>query len=116
MMFCLLENGHAARGRPTLIGTPANIVSSMAGSPSFEPGILMNRFGRAARAKRSPAFPDRACRLMSQNGRDFERYPSTVSPETSSPLWVIRFRALRSYTKKTCQFFIAKLQFNVSEA
>ena len=34
----------------TLIGMPAKIASSMAGSPSGVPGILMKRFGRAARA------------------------------------------------------------------
>jgi len=32
----------------TLIDTPAKIASSIAGSPSFVPGILMNRFGLAA--------------------------------------------------------------------
>ena len=38
----------------TLIGMPAKIASSMAGRPSFVPGILMNRLGR----------PARACRLL----------------------------------------------------
>jgi len=36
----------------TLIGMPAKIASSMAGRPSLVPGILMKRFGRAARLKR----------------------------------------------------------------
>ena len=35
----------------TLIGTPAKIASSMAGSPSGVPGILMKRFGRPARCE-----------------------------------------------------------------
>jgi len=33
------------------MGTPAKIDSSIAGSPSGVPGILMKRFGRAARAQ-----------------------------------------------------------------
>ena len=37
----------------TLIGTPAKMDSSMAGRPSFVPGILMKRFLRAARDERS---------------------------------------------------------------
>ncbi len=37
----------------TLIGTPAKMASSMAGRPSFVPGILMKRFLRAARPERS---------------------------------------------------------------
>jgi hypothetical protein len=39
----------------TLTGTPAKIASSMAGTPSFVPGILMKRFGRPARANSSLA-------------------------------------------------------------
>ena len=39
----------------TLIGMPAKIASSMAGSPSGVPGILMRRFGRPARACRALA-------------------------------------------------------------
>ncbi len=39
----------------TFTGTPAKIASSMAGSPSAVPGILMNRFGRPARPCRSRA-------------------------------------------------------------
>ncbi len=34
----------------TFTGTPAKVASSMAGSPSFVPGILMCRLGRPARA------------------------------------------------------------------
>ena len=36
----------------TLTGMPAAIVSSIAGSPSFVAGILMNRFGRSTSACR----------------------------------------------------------------
>ena len=43
--YCSGENSSV-----TLIGTPAKMASSMAGKPSRVPGILMNRFGRAARA------------------------------------------------------------------
>src|SRR6266404_1954477 len=39
----------------TLTGMPAKIASSMAGSPSFVPGILMRRLGRKARACRDLA-------------------------------------------------------------
>ena len=38
-----------------MTGTPAKIASSMAGSPSLVPGILMKRFGRPARACRALA-------------------------------------------------------------
>jgi hypothetical protein len=33
------------------MGTPEKTASSIAGRPSLVPGILMNRFGRFARAK-----------------------------------------------------------------
>ncbi len=46
--YCSRENN-----KVTLIGTPAKIASSMAGTPSLVPGILMKRLGRAARACRS---------------------------------------------------------------
>jgi hypothetical protein len=36
----------------TLTGTPLKIASSIAGAPSFVPGILMKRLGRAAAAWR----------------------------------------------------------------
>ena len=36
-----------------MTGTPAKIASSIAGTPSLVPGILMKRFGRAARAESS---------------------------------------------------------------
>jgi len=39
----------------TFTGTPATIASSIAGSPCGVPGILMNRFGRAALANSSLA-------------------------------------------------------------
>ena len=38
-----------------MTGTPAKIASSMAGSPSLVPGILMKRLGRPARACKSLA-------------------------------------------------------------
>jgi hypothetical protein len=43
--YCSRENS-----KVTFTGTPAKIVSSMAGSPSCVPGILMNTLGRPARA------------------------------------------------------------------
>ena len=49
--YCSRENSSV-----TLIGTPAKIASSMAGKPSGVPGILMNRFGRSARANSSFAW------------------------------------------------------------
>jgi hypothetical protein len=48
--YCSRENR-----RVTLTGTPAKIASSMAGSPSRVPGILMKRLGRPARACKSLA-------------------------------------------------------------
>src|SRR5262249_55599464 len=41
--------------RVTLTGIPEKIASSIAGRPSFVPGILIKRLGRAARANRSLA-------------------------------------------------------------
>ena len=49
-MYCSREKSSV-----TLIGTPAKIASSIAGSPSLVPGILMKRFGLPARACRSLA-------------------------------------------------------------
>ncbi len=46
--YCSRENS-----KVTLTGMPAKIASSMAGNPSFVPGILMNRLGRFARAYKS---------------------------------------------------------------
>ena len=43
--YCSRENSSV-----TLIGTPAKIDSSIAGTPAGVPGILMKRFGRAAAA------------------------------------------------------------------
>ena len=48
--YCSRENSSV-----TLIGTPAKIASSIAGSPSFVPGILMKRLRRPARAWSSRA-------------------------------------------------------------
>ena len=41
--YCSRENKSV-----TLIGTPAKIASSIAGSPALVPGILMKRLGRPA--------------------------------------------------------------------
>ena len=46
--YCSRENRSV-----TFTGIPAKMASSMAGRPSFVPGILMNRFGRPARACKS---------------------------------------------------------------
>src|SRR6266511_627509 len=48
--YCSRENK-----RVTLTGTPEKIASSIAGRPSFVPGILINTLGRAARANKSIA-------------------------------------------------------------
>ena len=60
----------------TLTGTPAKIASSMAGSPSSVPGILMNRFGRLALACSALRLGHRPRRVMRQQRRDLERDPA----------------------------------------
>ena len=63
-----------------MTGTPAKIASSMAGSPSCVPGILMNRFGRAAFAKRSlAAAMVLAVSWASSGDTSRETQPSTPS-------------------------------------
>ena len=51
--YCSRENKSV-----TLTGTPLKIVSSMAGSPSGVPGILMKRLGRNAFAQSSGGLFD----------------------------------------------------------
>ena len=46
--YCSRENNSV-----TFTGIPAKVASSIAGTPSRVPGILMKRLGRAARACRS---------------------------------------------------------------
>ena len=73
----------SARGensRVTLIGTPAKIASSMAGSPSLVPGILMNRFGRPARACSSLA----AARVLAVSWASSGDTSSDTQPSTPS--------------------------------
>ena len=58
------DEGHGAAARQwavekrsvTFTGVPAKIVSSIAGSPSAVPGILIRRLGRAARPARCAAW------------------------------------------------------------
>ena len=62
----------------TLIGTPAKIASSIAGRPSFVPGILINRFGRAARACSSFA----AARVLAVSWASSGETSSDTQPST----------------------------------
>jgi hypothetical protein len=76
-----------------LIGTPAKIASSMAGRPSFVPGILMKRFG-ASRGRRAP-WPQRGClRVVREEGRHLQRDPAVhrVRPVPDRPEDVGRAR------------------------
>ena len=68
--YCSRENS-----RVTLTGTPAKIASSMAGSPSWVPGILMNRLGRAALGVQVRHGRHGAARVVGQERRDFQRHP-----------------------------------------
>ena len=71
--YCSRENN-----RVTLIGTPAKIASSMAGRPSFVPGILMKRLGRPARRCRSfAAAIVLAVSWASKGDTSNETHPST---------------------------------------
>ena len=64
----------------TLIGMPAKIASSMAGSPSLVPGILMRRFGRPARACRALA----AARVLAVSWASSGDTSSDTQPSTPS--------------------------------
>ena len=63
----------------TLTGTPAKIDSSIAGTPSGVPGILMNRLGRCAlaRAARAAASMVPAVSLASSGETSSDTQPST---------------------------------------
>jgi len=52
------------------------IASSMAGSPSLVPGILMRRFGRPARGAQGLSGGQRAGGVVGQERRDFQRHPA----------------------------------------
>ena len=58
-----------------MTGTPAKIASSIAGRPSFVPGILMNRLGRPL-ARADLGCRQRAGGVMGQQRRHFQRYPA----------------------------------------
>ena len=80
--YCSRENRSV-----TLIGTPAKIASSMAGRPSLVPGILMNRFGRPARAMQLLGRGERAGRVVGQQRRHLQRHPAVhaVRPVVDRP-------------------------------
>ncbi len=59
-----------------MTGTPAKMASSMAGRPSFVPGILMNRFGRPARVYNSLAAASVLLRVVREQRRHLERNPA----------------------------------------
>ena len=62
-----------------MTGMPAKIASSIAGSPSFVPGILMKRFRRFARAKSSLAAARVLAVSCARSGdTSSETQPSTV--------------------------------------
>ena len=74
-MYCSRENRSV-----TFTGIPAAMASSIAGSPSGVPGILMNRFGRAARAYRSRAASRVAAAFRASRGEtSSDTHPSTPS-------------------------------------
>jgi hypothetical protein len=64
----------------TLIGTRAKIASPIAGRPSLVPGILINKFGRAARVWRSLAAASVLAMSCASNGETYkDTQPSTPS-------------------------------------
>ena len=73
--YCSRENN-----KVTLIGMPAKMASSIAGRPSFVPGILMNKFGCPARAYRSLAAARVLAVSYASNGETSkDTHPSTPS-------------------------------------
>ena len=80
--YCSRENKSV-----TLMGTPAKMASSIAGKPSFVPGILMKTFGCAARAYKSLAAAKVLAVSYASNGETSrETQPSTPSVRSWTPL------------------------------
>ena len=88
----------------TFTGTPAKVASSMAGSPSFVPGILMWRLGRPARAKSSfAAFTVSAVSWARRGDTSRDTKPSTpfVRAWTGRNRSAARVRSSRARSKNS---------------
>ena len=96
--YCSRENRSV-----TLTGTPAKIASSIAGKPSFVPGIFMNRLGRRARAKSFlAAAMVRAVSCASSGDTSNDTHPSTppVRLYTGRNRSAARVRSSKAKSKK----------------